>query len=163
MPTLATLRGAIYDIVRAGLPSDKTIVQRYFRLSTSDAQMRAQMQLAGQADADKRIDAWFVSLDDTDVGITKRYPANHEHLTWMFALYGWLTVNDADNTEEIFDTRVEAVLNALRAAKKLNRNDVIEAGPAQWVAGGYRRVPPETGTLCHFAHLRFKVHVQSEP
>lgn len=160
-PTINDLRDAVTTLLAASVPSGVQ-VHSYFRLSTSDAQMRAQIQstVAG----DTRFRAWMVSLAESDTGLARFWGSGQEQVDYTFAMHGWMTVDDADATERKWCDELEGIALAFRAAPRLNRTDIIEAGPIQIAAFGYRRVPPkDEGYLCHYAMLTYRIRVQARP
>lgn len=163
---LNSLEESIVTILTAAVPVGVS-VHGYFRLSKDDAAQRALMQ-SEEAGGIERLHCWMVSLDPSDTGFGKYLGSSQEQMTFKFAMHGWLAVKDADATERTWRTQVIKVVKAFQAAPKLNRGtggngDVIESGPVQIANIDYRRVPPETGILCHYARLTYDVRVQARP
>ncbi len=159
---LTSLRTSIHTILVAALPVG-TQVHDYFRLTTTDAALRAVM-----VSTDDRLHAWMVSLSEGDTGVGIYLGSSQEQIRFRWALHGWLAVNDADESEMLWEAEVTKVIKAFQAAPKLNRGtggggDVIDSGPIQIDSISYRRVPPETGALCHYALLSYSVLVQARP
>lgn len=157
-PAISTLRTAVKAVLDAAVPAG-TKTHSYFRLSTTDAAMRAQM-----LSTDDRLHAWMVSLSEaaTITGVYRG--SSQEQFTVTFALHGWMAVNDADETELLWCDEVDDVMQAFRDTPRLNLTEVIEAGPIAAATIGYRNVPPKAeGILTHYALLTYPVRVQARP
>lgn len=149
--SLAGVRARIKGIVDGVAGVGRT--HSYFRVVASDAEIASKLKASG------KLHVWMVSLSDQNPYHTKRHPANHEQGTYQYKVYGYYAVDDAAASEEVFSDLVEAVIAAFRADKTLG-DTVIDSGPAQWSAGGYKTF---AGVLCHYAELDLAVREQLEP
>lgn len=96
----------------------------------------------------------------TRIGTQSTVLTNAENLErhqWM--LRGWYSFDDAGNSEQTFQTLIEAIRAALRP--ELTLNDTAElVEPAQLLDNPEPHVlipPGDGGVLCHMAELRFVI------
>lgn len=162
--SVATARARVYAVLAAvaGITGGIARVHDYFRLIQDEDTLKA---LA--IGTSGRVHVWMVSLTDQDPfvslnaqGSPGRAGINFDQVRYTFHLFGWYGLQDASATEKTWADQVEAVITAFRNAvltgsPKLGDANVIEAGPAQWVEGGYRMMPGNV--LCHFARLTVAV------
>jgi hypothetical protein len=162
--TVATARLRVYTTLAAvaGITGGVAKVHDYYRFIHDEATRDAVC-----VGSSGRLHAWMVELADTEPivalnasGTPGRMGINYEQVRYTFNLFGWYAVSDAAASGKAWADQVEAVITAFRTAvltgsPKLGDANVIEAGPAQWVEGGFRMQPGSV--LCHFARLTMPV------
>lgn len=150
MPTIDQIRGAIKTKIQT-VPNIG-IVHDYERFAAEQAKFRT-LYLSGVA-PNQRIQGWHVrrvATRETYIALS-RWVVRHE---WR--IRGFMAIDDADATEKLFDTLIEAIRDAFRAAPTLTAEpdysevvtdeeragvQVADSGPVMFA-----------GVLCHAARL----------
>jgi hypothetical protein len=162
--SVSTARARVFAVLAgvAGISGGAAMVHDYFRLIQDEETLKS---LA--IGTSGRVHVWMLSLSDQDPfvslnaqGQPGRAGLNFDQVRYAFQIFGWYGVQDAAASEKAWASQVEAVITAFRNAvltgtAKLGEENVIEAGPSQWVEGGYRMLPGNV--LCHFARLTISV------
>lgn len=168
--SVATARARVFAVLGAvaGISGGVAKVHDRWRQITDEAALKS----IGVGTSG-RLHVWMVSLADGDPFLhlnAQNAPGhsgiNYSKVLYTFNILGWYAHKDTDESEKAWADQVEAVISAFRISvqagnPKLGDANVGDAGPAQWVEGGFRHLPPKDGgVLCHFARLALPVRGQ---
>lgn len=118
-----------------------------------------------------RIHSWFVTNNTSPVNTSDLQALSLKQRTYHYCFHGLMSVEDADETEILFENVVESVISYFEQEdqRKLKTAGVqlaglIVAGPPLWNEGGHRMWPGDQGgVLCHYAKIDLAVRVQTQP
>lgn len=165
--SISTARARVFAVLSgvAGITGGVAMVHDYFRTITDELTLRT----IGVGSSG-RLHVWMVALADDSPFLhlnAQNAPGwsgiNYSKVLYAFDLLGWYAHKDSAASEKAWADQVEAVITAFRQAvqtgsPKLGDANVTDAGPPQWIEGGYRMQPGNV--LCHFARVRVAVRAQ---